>query len=149
MTDSQQPDFSIEKVYLRDLSLEIPNAPEAFLQREAPAINIDLHTEGSLIDNDLFEVIVTITVTATVSEKTLFLIEAAQAGIFHISNLPKEQIEIVLGVTCPNILFPYLREAVSSTVTRAGFPPVVLNPINFEMLYRQQQAQEEAPAATH
>jgi preprotein translocase subunit SecB len=145
----QQPSFSIEKIYLRDLSLEIPNAPAAFLQREAPNIDIDLHTEGSLIEEDLFEAIVTITVTAKVADKTLFLVEAAQAGVFCIRNLPKEQVEAVLGITCPNILFPYLREIVSSTVTHAGFPPVVLNPINFEALYRQQQSQQEPAPATH
>jgi preprotein translocase subunit SecB len=145
----QQPSFSIEKIYLRDLSLEIPNAPAAFLQREAPNIDIDLHTEGSLIEEELFEAIVTITVTAKVADKTLFLVEAAQAGVFYIRNLPKEQVEAVLGITCPNILFPYLREIVSSTVTHAGFPPVVLNPINFEALYRQQQSQQEPAPATH
>lgn len=141
----QQPVFSIEKLYVKDLSLEIPGAPKSFLEKEAPQVDVSLHTQGSSIDDGLFEVAITITVTAKIADKTLFLVEASQAGIFQIRNIPQAEIDPILGITCPNILFPYLREVISDVVTRAGFPPVLLNPINFEALYQQrlQQAQEQ------
>ena len=162
MSEQQAPVFSIEKLYVKDISLEVPNSPQVFLERENPAIELQLHDTASQIDDGLYEVVVTATVTAKVglnnnengeaeggeSEgKALFLIEVAQAGIFQIRNLPAENIEPVLGVACPNIIFPYLRETVSDLVTRAGFPPVLLAPINFEALYQQRQlAQQQAQA---
>jgi len=151
MTDGQQnnqPVFSIEKLYVKDLSLEIPNAPHAFLERETPTVDIQLHHNSSRVDDGLFQTVLTVTVTAKVGEKTLFLVEAAQAGIFTLRNIPPSDVDAVLGIACPNILFPYAREVISDTVVRAGFPPVVLNPVNFEALYaaqREQQAQNVAP----
>ncbi|MDA8092782.1 MAG: protein-export chaperone SecB [Betaproteobacteria bacterium] len=146
----QQPVFSIEKVYVKDLSLEIPNAPQIFLERENPKIDVQLETKGGPVQDGFYETQLTITVTATLNEKTLFLVEATQAGIFQIRHIPAEELDPILGVACPNILFPYAREVISDMVTRAGFPPVLLNPMNFEALY-QQRAQEaaEGAATTH
>jgi preprotein translocase subunit SecB len=149
----QQPVFSIEKIYVKDLSLEIPNAPAVFLQRETPQVGIELRNNAATIGDGIYDVVITVTVTSKVEDKTVFLVEVAQAGIFQIRNVPNENIEAILGVACPNILFPYAREVVSDLVTRAGFPPVLLNPINFEALYAQQKQQEAqtsgASEATH
>ena len=143
----QQPVFGIEKIYVKDLSLEIPNAPRIFLERETPEVNIQLHTKGERVDEGMYEVLLTVTVTAKVKEKTLFLVEVGQAGIFQIRNVPEAEMDPVLGIGCPNILFPYLREAVSDIVTRAGFHAVILNPVNFEALYHQGKQQAEMNAA--
>ena len=143
----QQPVFSIEKIFLKDLSLEIPGAPQIFAERDAPKIDINLHTETREIDAGVYEVVVTATVTAKVKEdKTAFLVEVAQAGIFQIRNIPGKELEAVLGITCANILFPYLRETVSNVVSRGGFPPFFLNHLSFEALY-QQRLQQQAGAS--
>jgi len=141
MSDPQnnQPVFSIEKIYVKDLSLEIPNAPQAFLEREAPSVDIQLHHNSTSVEDGVYQTILTVTVTAKASDRTLFLVEAAQAGIFVLRNIPPGDVDMVLGVACPNILFPYVREVVSDVVVRAGFPPVVLNPVNFEALYQSQR----------
>ena len=140
---AQQPVFSIEKLYVKDLSLEVPNAPQVYLERETPQINVQLRTEGNAVDEGIYEVNLTVTVTAKLpEEKTVFLVEVAQAGIFQIRNVPDEEIEPVLAIACPNILFPYARESVSDTITRAGFQPVILAPVNFESLYRQRLEQQ-------
>ena len=135
------------------MSLEIPHAPGVFLEREQPQIELQLTTQAASVDEGVFEVTVTVTVTARLAEKNqvMFLIEAKQAGIFQVRNLPPEEQETVLGVDCPNILYPYLREVVSNVATRAGFAPVLLNPINFEALYQQQKQQqvEATPVTTH
>ena len=145
---SNQPVFNIEKIYVKDLSLEIPHAPQIFLERESPQIDVQLSTQTAAIEGDVYEVLITYTVTAKIGEKVMFLIEAKQAGIFRLGNLPKEDMEPVLAVMCPNILFPYLREVVSDTAVRAGFAPILLNPINFEVLYQQQKQQAQAAATT-
>ncbi len=142
MSDAAQnnaPVFSIEKVYVKDLSLEIPNAPQVFLEREAPQVDIQLHHNSSGVEDGVYQTTLTVTVTAKVKDKTLFLVEAAQAGIFVVRNLPAQDLEAVLGIACPNILFPYVREVISDVVTRAGFPPVVLAPVNFEAIYQAQR----------
>jgi preprotein translocase subunit SecB len=146
----EQPHFSIEKLYVKDLSLEIPNAPQIFLEREAPQVDVQIQTQGKSVQDGIYDVVLSITVTAKLGEKTVFLVEVAQAGIFQIRNVPEADLQGVLGIACPNILFPYAREVVSDAVTRAGFPPVVLNPINFEVLYQQrlQQATESASSVT-
>jgi len=144
MSDAQnQPVFSIEKVYVKDISLEIPNAPQIFLEREAPQVDIQLHHQSSKVDEGVYQTVLTVTVTAKVKEKTLFLVEAGQAGIFTIRNIPEADMEPILGIACPNILYPYVREVVSDIVVRAGFPPVLLTPVNFEALF---QAQKQALA---
>jgi preprotein translocase subunit SecB len=141
---NNQPVFSIEKVYVKDLSLEIPNAPQVFLEREAPQVDIQLHHNSSGVDEGVYQTVLTVTVTAKIGEKTLFLVEAAQAGIFVVRNIPGQELEAVLGIACPNILFPYVREVVSDIVVRAGFPPVVLSPVNFEAIYQSQREAQPA-----
>ena len=136
-----QPVFNIEKIYMKDLSVEIPHAPKIFLERANPQIEVQLHTQAGPVEEGVFEVVVMATVTAKQSEKVMFLIEAKQAGIFHVRNVPAGELETILAVMCPNILFPYLREVVSDVAVRAGFAPVLLNPINFEALYQQQKRQ--------
>ncbi len=147
-TENNQPHFNIDKVYVKDISLEIPHAPQIFLARETPQIDVQLHTQAGPIEEGIFEVSVTATVTAKAGEKMLFLVEAKQAGIFQIRHVPNDELEPILAVMCPNILFPYLREVVSDVVVRAGFAPVILNPINFEVIYQQQKQQAEANKAT-
>jgi preprotein translocase subunit SecB len=149
MEQNAQPVFGIEKLYVKDLSLEVPNAPEIFLEREQPQIEIQLNTSGRGVGEGVFEVVLTVTVTAKSGDKTVFLVEVGQAGIFRIQNVPEEQLEPLIAVACPNILFPYAREAVSDAVSRAGFQPIVLQPVNFEGMYMQrlqQQAEAGAPA---
>lgn len=143
MNDQQAPVFSIEKIYVKDISLEIPHAPEIFLERENPSIGIELQSEAGLVEEGLYQVALTVTVTAKIGEKTMFLVEVAQAGIFQVRNVPEEDMDPILSVGCPNILFPYARESVSDLVTRAGFPPVLLSPVNFDVMY-QQRLQHEA-----
>lgn len=148
--EKPQPVFTIEKLYIRDLSVEVPNAPQVFLERETPQVNVNLNTEGKRVDEGIFEVALHVTVTAKVNdEKTIFLVEAVQAGIFQIRNVPESDVEPIMMIGCANILFPYAREAVSDAVTRAGFQPVLLAPVNFEALFhaRQKQAQEAAAEA--
>ena len=155
MTEAPQknslPTFSLDKIYVKDLSLEIPHAPRIFLERDNLQIDVQLHTQAASVQEGLFEVVVMATVTANIGEKVMFLIEAKQAGIFHISNVPAGELEVILAVMCPNILFPYLRAVVSDVSVRAGFAPVLLNPVNFEELYQRQklQTQENVPATTH
>lgn len=146
--ENNQPVFAIEKIYVKDLSVEIPHAPQIFLERENPQVDVQLNTHTATVEKDMYEVTITSTVTAKIGEKVMFLIEAKQAGIFRLSNLQKEDIEPVLAVMCPNILFPYLRELVSNVAVRAGFAPVLLNPVNFDMLYQQHKQGQAQPAAT-
>ena len=138
-----QPGFGIEKLYVKDASIEVPNAPQVFTERSAPQVNVELGNAAQKLDEGVFEVTIKVTVTAKINDKTAFLVEVSQAGIFAIRNVPADNLEPILAVTCPNILFPYAREAVSDMVTRAGFAPVLLNPINFEALYMQQKQQAE------
>jgi preprotein translocase subunit SecB len=143
-----QPVFTIEKIYVKDLSVEVPNAPQVFLERDTPRVDIQLSTEAKPIDDSHYNVVLSVTTTATLNDKTVFLVEAHQAGIFQVRNIPAESIEPVLSVTCPNILFPYVRETVSDAVARAGFPPFLLAPVNFEALYQQRMQQQTQPATT-
>ena len=148
MTDAAQntqPVFSIEKVYVKDLSLEIPNAPGIFLERDQPQVDIQLHHNSTGVEEGVYETTLTVTVTAKTKDKTMFLVEAAQAGIFVARNIPAAELEAVLAIACPNILFPYVRETISDVVVRAGFPPVLLAPVNFEAIYQQQRAPQAAP----
>lgn len=140
------PIFSIEKLYVHDASIEVPNAPAIFTERTTPQINVELGNAAQQIEDGIFNVSIKVTVTAKIEDKTAFLVEVNQSGIFAIRNVPQENMEPILAVACPNILFPYAREAISDMVTRAGFMPVLLNPINFEALYLQQQ-QQAAQAA--
>ncbi len=143
---NDQPAFGIEKLYIKDASIEVPNAPQIFTDRTAPQVSVELANAAQKLEEGIFDVSIKVTVTAKVGDKTAFLVEVAQAGIFVIRNMPEENLEPVLAVACPNILFPYAREAVSDMVTRAGFAPVLLNPINFEALYMQQKQAPDAQA---
>ena len=143
----EQPVFSIEKIYVKDLSIEVPNAPQIFLERETPNIEVQIQSTANTIGEGMYEVALTVTVTATEGEKAFFLVEVAKAGIFQIRNVPEQDLEPILAVACPNILFPYARESISDIINRAGFQPVLLEPVNFEALYRQrlEQAQAQHP----
>jgi preprotein translocase subunit SecB len=152
MAEEQQAQmgFNIEKIYVKDLSVEVPNAPAVFLEREQPQIDVQLNSQASNISQDVFEVSITSTINAKIKEKTAFLVEITQAGIFRIQGVPQDQLPMVLGIGCPNIVFPYLRESISDVVIRAGFPPMLLNPVNFEALFmQQQQAAQQPGSATH
>ncbi|OSI16252.1 protein-export chaperone SecB [Neisseria sp. Dent CA1/247] len=140
MSEELQPVFSIEKLYVKDMSLEVPNAPQVFLEQGEPEVDMRVSTESAKLEEGFHEVTVTVTVTAKLeNDRVMFLNEVSQSGIFRLENIPEEDVKLLLAVACPNILFPYAREAVSSTITRAGFPPVLLAPINFEAMYQQAQ----------
>lgn len=141
MTDNdQQPAslFSLEKLYIKDISFEAPNVPAVFLQEVQPEIDIRLDiSHRKLDDGDLFEVVMPVQVTARIGEKTMFHVEVQQAGLFQIQGVPDENMLPVLEISCPGILLPYAREAVSSIVGKGGFPPLLINPVNFEALFQQ------------
>jgi preprotein translocase subunit SecB len=140
--EQQQPSFQIEKIYVKDLSLEIPAGPQAFMQQAQPQLEVQINTAGGKFADELYEVSITATVTAKTGERTLFLAEAAQAGIFTVRNVPADELDPLLNIGCPTILFPYLRETISDLVTRGGFPPVLLAPVSFEALYMQRLQQQ-------
>lgn len=140
--EPQQPSFQIEKVYVKDVSLEIPNAPQVFLEAQQPQLEIQVRSDSTRFGDGLYEVAIAVTVTAKAGEKTLFLAEVAQAGIFSLKNVPEADLEPLLAVACPTILYPYARETVSDLVTRGGFPPVLLQPVSFEALYAQRGQQQ-------
>jgi preprotein translocase subunit SecB len=137
----QDPVFQIQRMYLKDLSLEQPNSPQILLEQQQPQVDINLAMAAGGISDGIFEVTVTATVTTKVAEKVLFLVEAKQAGIFEIRNIPQEQMQGILGMVCPQMIYPYLRAIVSDICTRAGFPPIMLTEVNFQAMFEAQQAQ--------
>ena len=144
------PIFQIQRIYLKDMSLEQPNSPDILLNQEQPAVDIQLGIDATPIADGLFEITVTATVHAKIADKTVFMVESKQAGIFELRNMPQEQLAPILGIACPQIVYPDLRGNVADLVQRAGFPPVHLAEINFQAMYEQQQAsaaagQEPAP----
>ncbi|HEY2189892.1 MAG TPA: protein-export chaperone SecB [Caldimonas sp.] len=143
---STLPTFQIQRMYLKDLSLEQPNSPKILLEQGQPQVEINLTLGAESISDGMYEVTVTATVTTKINDKTLFLVEAKQGGIFEIRNVPDEQLRQILGIACPNMVYPYLRAIVSDVCTRAGFPPVVLTEVNFQAMYEAQQAQALAQA---
>ncbi len=143
MADQQDPVFQIQRVYLKEASLEQPNSPAILLDQEQPQVDIQLGVEAAQVAEGVYEVCVTATVTTKLKDKTVFLVEAKQAGIFELRNLPSEQMNAVMGIACPQIVYPYLRGNVADIITRAGFPPVHLAEINFQAMYEQQQAQQQ------
>jgi preprotein translocase subunit SecB len=148
MADQQLPagpTLKIEKIYIKDLSLENPGAPQSFTTQQSPQVEVSLRSRGEQIEESVFECVLTITVTAKIGDKTLFLVEAAQAGVFRIEGVPISDIQPILGIHCPGVLFPYVRETIADAIIRAGFPPVHLDPINFEILYQQQLASVQQP----
>jgi preprotein translocase subunit SecB len=139
------PVFQIQRMYLKDLSLEQPNSPQILLEQTQPQVDINLGVSAEGVAEGLYEVCVTATVTTKLKERTLFLVEAKQAGIFEIRNVPQEQMQAIIGIACPQMVYPYLRAIVSDVCTRAGFPPVVLAEVNFQAMFEaQQQAAEQA-----
>jgi preprotein translocase subunit SecB len=150
-SNGQGAAFAIERIYIKDLSIENPGAPQSFQLAEAPAVEIGLRTRGAGVAPDVFECVLTVTVTATSQGKTVFLVEVSQAGLFVIKGVPANDMQPILAIACPNILFPYARETIADAIGRTGFPPVHLAPINFEALYQQQlaQMQQPTPAVTN
>ncbi|RQP21567.1 protein-export chaperone SecB [Piscinibacter terrae] len=142
--ENQQPVFNIQRIYLKDLSLEQPNSPQILLEQAQPQVDINLALAAEPVADGVYEVAVTATVTTKVNDKTLFLVEAKQAGIFEIRNIPEDQLQPIIGIACPGIVYPYLRAIVSDVCTRAGFPPVVLSEVNFQAMFEAQRAQAEA-----
>ena len=145
--DNKTPVFQIQRMYLKDLSLEQPNSPTILLEQAQPQVDINLGLGAESVTDGIYEVTVTATVTTKVNDKVLFLVEAKQAGIFEIRNLPEEQMQPIIGIACPGMIYPYLRAIVSDVCTRAGFPPVVLAEVNFQAMYEAQQAQQAQAAA--
>lgn len=141
---AQAPAFAIQRVYLKDLSVEIPHAPRIFLETQQPTVDVQMDVGSEQITEGIYESTVTITLTAKVAEKVAFLIEARQGGIFEIRNVPEDQMPLLVNVVCPNIVYPYLRSNIADTVQRTGFPPMHLAEINFEGLYQQRLAQMKA-----
>jgi len=141
MAEQQDPVFQIQRVYLKEASLEQPNSPAILLEQEQPSVDIQLGVEAAQVAEGMYEVCVTATVTTKIKDKTMFLVEAKQGGIFEIRNLPEDQMGPIMGIACPQIVYPYLRGNVADLITRAGFPTVHLAEINFQAMYEQQQAQ--------
>lgn len=153
MSEQPEQQFSIQKIFIKDVSFESPNAPAVFTEGEwKPEVNVQINTEVKAINEGLHEVTLTVTVTAKQLEKTAFLVEVKQSGIFQMVGFEQEQMGGMLGAYCPETLFPYAREAISDLVTKGGFPQMLLSPVNFNALYmqhqQQQQAQQESPAET-
>lgn len=147
MADDQTPVFQIQRIYLKEASLEQPNSPEILLEQEQPSVDIQLGVEAQPVADGVFEISVTATVQTKIKDRTVFLVEAKQAGIFEIRNLPQDQMGPIMGIACPQIVYPYLRGNVADVIQRAGFPPVHLTEINFQAMYEQQQAQQADGAA--
>jgi len=146
MADDQNPVFNIQRMYLKDLSLEQPNSPQILLEQQQPQVDINLAMGAEGVADGIFEVTVTATVTTKVGDKTLFLVEAKQAGIFEIRNVPQEQLQGIVSVVCPQMVYPYLRAIVSDICTRAGFPPILLTEVNFQAMFEAQQQQQAEQA---
>lgn len=141
-----QASFNIQRIYLRDMSLEIPHAPQIFLETDPPMVEVQLDVSSNPLAGNVYEAIVTVTVTTKVKEKVAFLVEAKQAGIFEISGVPPEQLTMILNIVCPNIVYPYLRANIADSVQRAGFPPIHLTEINFEAFYQERMRQQQQAA---
>jgi preprotein translocase subunit SecB len=146
MADNNAPVFQIQRIYLKDLSLEQPNSPQILLEQSQPQVDINLSLGAAAVADSVYEVVVTATVTTKINDKVLFLIEAKQAGIFEVRNIPEDQLQAIISIACPNIVYPYLRAIVSDVCTRAGFPPVLLSEVNFQAMFDAQQAEAEASA---
>jgi preprotein translocase subunit SecB len=149
MADQQalDPVFQIQRVYLKDLSLEQPNSPAILLEQEQPTVDIQLGVDAQPVTDGIFEITVSATVQTKIQDRTVFLVEAKQAGIFEIRNLPQDQMGPIMGIACPQIVYPYLRSNVADIIQRGGFPPVHLAEINFQAMFEQQQAQAAGQAS--
>jgi preprotein translocase subunit SecB len=148
-TEAPQVEFAIQRIYTKDISFETPNSPQVFQQEWKPEVKVDLDTTSNKLADNVFEVVLTLTVTAKVADKTAFLCEVHQGGIFTLGNMPEPQLAHAINAYCPNILFPYARETVSNLVNRGSFPQINLAPVNFDALfanYVQQQAEQQKAA---
>lgn len=140
--DAQTPHFEIQRIYVKDISFEAPNTPQTFVEEWKPEVALNLETKSNRVQDNMHEVVLSITATVSTGKKTAFLIEVHQAGVFVVSGFPSEQLHQMLGSFCPNILFPYAREVVSDMVVRGGFPQLILAPVNFDALYEQHMNQQ-------
>ncbi|MBK2124633.1 protein-export chaperone SecB [Fangia hongkongensis] len=147
-TENPQPNFVIQKIYTKDISFETPNTPEVFKSEWKPDANVNVNTQSNILEGNVHEVELTLTVTVKNADKTAYLIEVTQAGIFTIENMPQDQIDPMLGAFCPTSLFPYAKEVIDSLINKAGFPQINLAPINFDALYMQKAAQQNTADAT-
>ncbi len=139
--NQNQPTFNMQRVYLKDLSVEVPNAPHIFLEQEGPQVEVSINVGGQRLAETIFESSITITLTTKINDKVLYLIEATQAGIFEMANIPDEQIDPLVGIVCPTMLYPYLRSNVADAITRTSMPPLHLAEVNFQALYEQRMAE--------
>lgn len=147
-SEQAQPSFSMQRTYVKDLSIEMPNAPEIFLEQESPAVEVELNVGTQRLAESVFETTVTSTVTTRINDKVLYLVEATQAGIFEAANIPAEQLDPLLGIVCPTMLYPYLRATIADAITRTSLPPLHLTEVNFQQLYEQRLAEAQAAAST-
>lgn len=141
--DTQEPSFGLQRTYVKDMSLEMPNAPAIFLDQEAPTVEVSIQVGGQQLAESVFESVVTATVTTRINDKVLYLVELSQAGIFEASNIPTEQLDPLLGIVCPTMLYPYLRANVADAITRSSLPPLHLTEMNFQALYEQRTSQSD------
>ena len=142
--DQAQQQFVIQKIFCKDISFETPNSPQIFTEKWEPELKVDLHTAVNPLADNVFEVVLTVTATVKTEDKTAFLAEVQQAGIFNVSGFEKEQMDHMLGSYCPNLLFPYVREVISELVNKGGFPQLILQPVNFDAVYAQHLQQRQA-----
>ncbi|HUH87304.1 MAG TPA: protein-export chaperone SecB [Pusillimonas sp.] len=138
---SQEPSFGLQRTYIKDVSLEMPNAPQIFLEQEGPTVEVSINVGGQRLAETIFESSVTATVTTRIEDKVLYLVEATQAGIFEAANIPADQLDPLLGIVCPTMLYPYLRANVADLITRTSLPPLHLTEVNFQSLYEQRLQQ--------
>jgi preprotein translocase subunit SecB len=145
-TNNEQAEqqFVIQKIYCKDVSFETPNSPQIFTEQWEPELKLDLHTAVNSVAENIFEVVLTVTVTVKVKENTAFLAEVQQAGIFNVAGFEAQQLDAMLGSYCPNVLFPYVREVISELVNKGGFPQLILQPVNFDAVYAQHLQQRQA-----
>jgi len=135
------PAFNLQRVYLKDLSVELPHAPQIFLEQDGPKVEVNISVGGQRLAETVYESTVTVTLTTRIGEKVLYLVESTQAGIFEIANVPPEQLDALLGIVCPTMLYPYLRANVADAITRTSLPALHLAEVNFQALYEQRLAQ--------
>jgi preprotein translocase subunit SecB len=145
MADEQQANFNLKKIYIKDASFESPMSPQSFLQQQAPEVDIQLDISHSKIDAEHHEVILSVTVTAKSDDQTVFLCEVQQAGLFQIIGVPEQEMPVVLEIACPNILLPYIRQAIDDLVGKGGYPQMLIHPVNFEGLYQQKVMASQKP----
>ena len=142
----QQPSFGMQRSYLKDLSLEMPNAPQIFLEQEQPTVEVSLDLGAERLAETILETTVRATITTKINDKVLYLVEGTQAGIFEIANIPEDQIDPLIGIVCPSMIFPYLRANLADAINRTGLPSIHLAEVNFQSLYEQRLAEAAAQA---